>query len=91
MKCAMKQSKFVERIRDLLNQGIPPAQIIERVGCDSSYGYRVIKMEQLKTGVRPVQADKLARLEERVRQLEKTVAALASMRRFGGLPPAVSS
>lgn len=83
-------SKYKEKMRELLAQGLPPAQVIERLGCDVSYGYRMIKMEQLGTGVRPVQADKLAKLEERVRQLEKTVAALASMRRFGGSPPAAS-
>ena len=85
----MRESKYKDRIKDLLAQGFPPSQVIERVGCDPSYGYRIIKMEQLSSGVRPVQADKLARLEERVRQLEKVVAALASMRRFGGgvIPP----
>ena len=84
----MKESKIKDRIRQLLAEGVPPAQVIDAVGCDPSYGYRVIRFEQIANGVRPVQTDKLARLEERVRLLEKTVAALASMRRFGGPPPA---
>lgn len=80
----MKETTYRSRIRDLIAQGLTPVQIIERVGCDPSYAYKIMDQEKLRTGMKPPSVDKLAKLEERVRQLEKVVAALASMKRMGG-------
>lgn len=80
----MKETNNRIVIRDLLKQGFTKQQIVERMNCDASHVYRVIREEQLRSGARPLSVDKLARLEERVRQLEKIVAALSTMKRFGG-------
>ena len=67
-----------------MKQGLTKSQIVERLNLDSSYVYRLIREEELSSGVKPLSTDKLARLEERVRQLERIVAALSTMKRFGG-------
>lgn len=80
----MKETNYRIIVRELLKQGLTTQQIVERVNCDSSHAYRLINQEKIRTGVKPVSVDRLTKLEERVRQLEKIVAALAAMKRFGG-------
>jgi hypothetical protein len=80
----MKEGENRLLVRELLQKGFTSPQIVERVPCNPSHVYRLITQEQLRTGMKPLSVDRLTRLEERVRQLEKLVATLASMKRFGG-------
>jgi len=80
----MKDTTNRQIVRELLKQGLTSRQIVERMSCDSSHAYRLVNEERLRAGLKPVSVDRLARLEERVRQLEKVVAALSSMKRFSG-------
>jgi chromosomal replication initiation ATPase DnaA len=75
---------FRNRIRQHLKDGLTPTEIVAIVPCDQTYAYRVIAQERLLSGEEPVANGKLKVLEERVRNLEKIVASLSSMKRFGG-------
>lgn len=81
-----KQDKetFRNRIKQLLRDGLTPSEIVAVVPCDPAYAYRIIAQERLLSGEEPVANGKLKVLEERVRTLEKIVASLSSMKRFGG-------
>lgn len=83
-KPKMKETNYRVMIRDLMLKGFTPVEITKMVGCDEAHVYRTIDQEKLRLGVKPTSVDRLAKLEERIRQLEKVVAALASMKRMGG-------
>lgn len=80
----MKETNYRAAIREFLKEGLTATEIVRKVGCDPSHAYRLIDQEKIRSGVKPVTTDRLAKLEERVRQLEKIVASLAAMKRFGG-------
>ncbi len=80
----MKRITHKERIIELMKAGLSSKEIISTVGCHFTYGYRVIEEEKLRSGLEPAGNPKLKSLEARVKNLEKIVASLAAMKRFGG-------
>lgn len=80
----MKETNYRVAVRELLKRGLTKTQIVKEIGCDPSYGYKLVCQESARSGFLPPTPDRIDKLEERVRQLEKLIATLVSMKRFGG-------
>lgn len=80
----MKETNYRIAVRELLKRGLTKTQIVKELGCDPSYGYKLVCQESARSGFVPPTPDRIDKLEERIRQLEKLIATLVSMKRFGG-------
>lgn len=80
----MKETHYRATARELLKKGLTKTDIVKQLGCDSSYAYKLVNQEAMRSGFTPPTHDRMDRLEERMRRLEKLVAAFVAMKRFGG-------